>query len=90
MSLYPDEKSQPYEDIPGSRDDPPRPSTTRSRIASLFFVSLLLSALVRVSHYCLHASSRTPPRPLTIEGRVKNILSTTPLIGKKSISINPI
>lgn len=80
--MYPHEKGQPYEDVPVKRDDARRLPSVRSRFAGLFFVSLILSAIFRVSQHCIHASPKSPPTPLTIEGRVKNILSTTPLIGE--------
>lgn len=86
--MYPHEKGQPYEasceGLADTRDETrPRPST-RSRIISLLFVSIVVTSLFfRAPHHCLHAlSAHFTPKPLTIEQRVKNILSTTPLIGK--------
>lgn len=86
--MYPHEKSQPYEQpyegLPDTRDEPhPRPST-RKRIMSLCFVSIIVTSLFfRAPNHCLHAlTNKLTPKPFTVEQRVKNILSTTPLIGK--------
>lgn len=80
--MYPHEKGQSYEDVPAKHNDHQRIPSTRFRIVSLLLVSLVFGAIFRASHHCIHRfSNRHPPRPLTIEERVKNILSTTPLIG---------
>lgn len=87
-------KGQPYEDLPDTRDEPQHRPSPRSRMVPLVFVSLILTGLLfKVSHHCMHAvSSHLKPEPLTIEHRVRDILSTTPLIGiyfiPKSIYMN--
>lgn len=93
--MYPHEKgqpahtAQPYEEVAYKRNDTGSSSilsnktTTRPRLAlSCLFVSLvILGTLFRLPHHCIHAvANKYPPKVLTIEQRVKNILSTTPLI----------
>lgn len=94
--MYPHEKgqpahtAQPYEEEAfykrndaGSSSIPSSKATTRPRLAlSCLFVSLIvLGTLFRLPHHCLHAVAGShPPKLLTIDDRVKTILSTTPLI----------
>lgn len=85
--MYPYEKVQPYKAAPGPdlasidhrRDDSRRAWSARPRVVTLFFTAIALSLFLKVFHHCNHAS---PAVPLTVDQRVKNILSNTPLIGK--------
>lgn len=74
---------QPYEHVLGSRDYiRPKPHAPSRIIALLALLLVSISVIFRLPHHCVHAlSEKWSPKPLTIEGRVKNILSTTPLIG---------
>ncbi|KUI71067.1 hypothetical protein VM1G_07266 [Cytospora mali] len=88
--MYLHEKSQPgqpyeaTEDGLDKRDDAQPSSRTGTRARSLTFFLLfviLLDTLSRLSRYCRHdVSSRPLPSVLTIEERVKEILTFTPLI----------
>ncbi|KAK2602501.1 hypothetical protein N8I77_009028 [Diaporthe amygdali] len=79
--MHPHEKHQPYELALDKRDDTRRSSGMRTRLLACFLAVAGLSTLFRLPHYCYHAVSSTiPHKALTIEGRVKDILSFTPLI----------
>lgn len=86
--MYLHEKSQPYEDGLDKRDDA-RPSSssstttsTRTRSLSCFLLFVIvLGTLFRLPHHCLDAvRNKLPPKVLTVEERVKEILTYTPLI----------
>lgn len=75
------EKQQPYELAFDKRDDTRRSSSVRIRLLTCFLAVVGLSTLLRLPHYCYHAVSNTLPHTeLTVEERVKNILTSTPLI----------
>lgn len=84
--MYPHEKGQPYEDDQVTRDEARPPSSTASRTRRslpylLFFAFLLLEILFKLPHHCLDAvKNRVSPKVLTVEERVKEILTFTPLI----------
>lgn len=85
--MYPREKGQPYEEGLVKRDDA-RPSSStginniRSRILPFLLLSVILvGTLCKLPHQCLHAvKNRLLPDVLTVEERVKEILTHTPLI----------
>ncbi|KAI3396441.1 hypothetical protein diail_12161 [Diaporthe ilicicola] len=75
------EKQQPYELALDKRDDARRSSSVRTRLLACFLALAGLSMLFRLPHYCYHAVSKPlPQRVLTVEERVKDILTYTPLI----------
>lgn len=72
--------AQPYEHVNYKRDDagPPRP---RLALSCLFVSLIIIGTLFKLPHHCLHAvGNHYPSKLLTVEQRVKKILSTTPLI----------
>lgn len=80
--MHPHEKHQPYEPALDKRDDARRSSSVRIRLLACFLAVVGLSTLFRLPHRCHHALSGAllPHEALTIEERVKDILTGTPLI----------
>ena len=83
-AMYPHEKGQPYEHVLDKRDNA-RPSSStgpRARPLSWLLLSIIvLSFLFKLPHHCLHSvRDRLPSKALTVEERVKEILTFTPLI----------
>jgi membrane dipeptidase len=75
--MHPHDKHQPYELALDKRDDARRSSSLRMRLLVCLLAVVGLSTLFRLPRYCHHA---VPQNALTIEERVKDILTSTPLI----------
>lgn len=87
-AMYPREKSQPselpYEELTNTENEThPRQSTRSTTVYSLLVSALVASFFFGLPNHCHHAlSTHFAPKPVTVEQRVKSILSHTPLIGK--------
>lgn len=80
---------QPNARAPGEPEAQRRLLRSRSfAVAVLALCLVFMSGLFQIDHHCSHAVSNLwRSKPRTIEERVKNILSTTPLIGAPSCSL---